>query len=572
MHTPNTEFAADVPQSVGILIRNAAVLKRTYKPAVQFPNVQIDSIMSIPSLNFDKSSTKVTLDDVHAQPMKLGLKLQDHEVEDYFTMLCALDASAQKIMAMDDYLQPTDLQRFERKNIHLPSKKDNPKGAWAYKVTIEDNLPDLESYRPLAGRTICLKDCIDVAQVPQIFGTDAYEPFIPEADATVLTRVLKAGAKMVGLATCENQSSSTSSNTASTGNVENPYHDGYSAGGSSSGSGFLVGSGAVDLSIGCDQGGSIRVPSAHCGVVGFKPTFGLVPYTGIGSLETNIDHVGPMTSNVLDNCLLLEVMAGKDGFDDRQDGTPAIIPKYKEITEKSSIKGMKIGILKEALEVPAMTESMKNKFLEAVKKFEELGAEVVEVSIPYHQYAPEIWAVGQRQAGALRKMGLQSGRRIIKSSKYFDHILPWTQDAFDKTPTPVKNGIINGLYMMEKYPSLYAKCINLSFKARDEYNKALETVDVLVTPTTPMVAPPHGIRDGTPLELIKNTIGLNANTGIFNITGHPALSLPMGFLPAIDNPNINLPVGLQIIGKHFDELSIYRAAYAWESNFDWKLN
>lgn len=527
--------------------------------------------MSITSLEADPNC-KVTLDDLHAQPAKLGLKFKPEEVDDYYKILCALDRSAQRLLAMDDYYQPTQLDRFPRKDIHLATKEENPKGAWAYKVTIEDTQPELSKDRPLAGKTICLKDCIEVAQVPQVFGTDAFEPWTPEADATVVTRILEAGGVIKGLATCENQSSSTSSNTASTGNVENPYHDGYSAGGSSSGTGYLVGSGEIDLGVGADQGGSIRIPSAHCGLVGFKPTYGLVPYTGIGSLETNIDHCGPMTRTVLDNCLMLEVMAGKDGFDDRQDGAPARteVPKYVELTKNSSIKGLKIGILKESLEIPTMSEDMRVKFKEAVEVFKQLGAEVVEISIPYHLIAPEIWMVGQRVSGGLRKLGLQSGRRILKSTKFMDHSLPWTQEAFDKTPVPVKNGMVNGMYLSEKYPSLYTKSINLSFKARDEYNKALGQVDLLVTPTVPRVAPPHGIRDGSPLELIQNTIGLNANTGIFNMTGHPALSLPIGFLEAVDNKEIKLPVGLQIIGKHYDEPTIYSAAYAWEQAVDWK--
>lgn len=527
--------------------------------------------MSIVSLEIDPDSN-ITLDDLHAQPAKLGVKLRPNEVDDYYKFLCAMDKSVKKILAMPDYLQPTDLERFPRKDIHRPKASDNKNGAWAYKVNIEDTKPNLSKSRPLAGKTICFKDCIEVAKVPQILGTDAHKPWIPDADATVVTRCLEAGAKVVGLATCENQSSSTSSNTASTGNVENPYGIGYSAGGSSSGSGYLVGSGEVDLTIGADQGGSIRVPSAHCGLVGLKPTFGLVPYTGIGSLETNIDHAGPMTRSVLENCLLLEVIAGKDNFDDRQGDapTPENVPKYKEITENSTLKGIRIGILKEALEVPAMTEIVRSKFMEAAKRFEELGAEVVEVSIPYHEVAPEIWMVGQRIAGCMRKLGLQTGRRTIKSSKYFDHSLPFTQDSFDRTPVNVKNGIINGLYLSEHYPSLYSKCINLSFKATAEYDQALEKVDVLITPTCPMVAPPHGVREGTPLDLIKNTIGLNANTGIFNITGHPALSLPIALLPSADNPEVKLPVGLQIIAKKWNELTIYRVAYGWEKETNWK--
>ncbi|ODV84153.1 hypothetical protein CANARDRAFT_8831 [[Candida] arabinofermentans NRRL YB-2248] len=527
--------------------------------------------MSVVSLEIDANNT-VTMDDLLAQPAKLGVKLRSQEVDDYYTLLCALDKSVKKIIEMDDYLQPTDLERFPRENIYLPKGEENAKGAWAYKVTIEDTKPELSKSRPLVGKTICFKDCVEVAGVPQILGTDAHGPWVPEADATVVTRVLEAGAKVVGLATCENQCSSTSSSTSSTGNVENPYGDGHSAGGSSSGSGYLVGSGEVDISIGADQGGSIRVPSAHCGLVGLKPTFGLVPYTGIGSLETNIDHAGPMTRTVLDNCMLLQVIAGKDGFDDRQNDAPSVdqVPDYYGITKNSSIKGMKIGVLKESLEVPAMTEPVKKKFLETVELLKALGAEVVEISIPYHEVAPEIWMVGQRIAGAVRKMGMQTGRKILKSSKYLDHSLPLTQDGFDKTPVNVKNGLINGLYLMEHYPGLYNKTINLQFKATQEYNSALDKVDVLITPTLPVVSPRHGDRKATPIQMLKNTIGLNANTGIFNITGHPAMTLPMGFLPSQEDPDMKFPVGLQIIAKHYDELKIYRVAYGFEQAYNWK--
>ncbi|OWB85985.1 transferase activity protein [[Candida] boidinii] len=527
--------------------------------------------MSIVSLEID-GNNPVTVDDVIAQPAKLGLSLLPNEIEDFHLILSALDKSAKKIMAMDDYLQPTDLERFPRKNIHRPDSKDNTKGAWAYKVEIEDTKPELSSKRLLKGKTICFKDCIEVANVPQILGTSAQPNWTPKADATVVSRVLEAGAKVVGLATCENLCSSTCSNTSSTGNVENPYGDGHSAGGSSSGSGYLVGSGEVDLSIGGDQGGSIRVPSAHCGVVGLKPTFGLVPFTGIVSNETNIDHAGPMTQTVLDNCLLLQAIAGKDGFDDRQYDAPSVedVPDYYNITKASDIKGMKIGILKESLEIPAMTESMKNKFYEVVEQYKALGCEVVEISIPYHNVAPEIWMVGQRIAGSLARRGLQTGRRLIQSSTYFDNCLPTSQESFDATPVPVKNCIINGLYLTEHYPSLYSKSINLSFKARDEYNKAFEEVDVLITPTVPLVAPLHGVREGTPLEQIKTTVGLNANTGIFNMTGHPSMSLPVGFLPSVEDKDMKFPVGLQIIGPHFGEDAIYRAAYGWEKNYNWK--
>ncbi|ABN65384.1 Glutamyl-tRNA(Gln) amidotransferase subunit A (amidase), partial [Scheffersomyces stipitis CBS 6054] len=518
------------------------------------------------------SDNSITREDLRNQVEKLKVKLNDEEEDDYYTLLAAMDSSIKKVLDMDDFYLPTDYERFPRKNIHRPVGVDNEANAWAYRVEIEDTKPEMSKSRPLAGRTITFKDCVEVGKVPQIGGTDSWKPWTPEADATVVTRALEAGAKLVGLATCENQCSSTSSSTSSTGDVPNPYGKSHSAGGSSSGCGYLVGTGEVDLAVGADQGGSIRVPSCQCGIVGLKPTFGLIPYSGIGSNEFNNDHAGPMTKDVLDNALLLGVLAGVDGFDDRQMGAPLYkdVPDYTKLVKESSVKGMKIGILKESLEVPAMTEAMKEKFLHQAKLWEALGAEVVEVSIPYHHIAPEIWMTGQRVAGAVRKLGMQCGRRVVQSSKAIDHCYPWTQESFEKAPVNVKNGLINGLYLMEKHPGIYVKTINLSFKARAEYDKALETVDVLITPTVPFAAPRHGDRKASPIKRIKNTIGLNANTGIFNITGHPALTFPMGFLASQEDPDMKFPVGIQIIGKHFDEQSVYAAAYAWEQAYNWK--
>jgi len=159
----------------------------------------------------------------------------------------------------------------------------------------------------LVGKTFCLKDNICVAGIPQVNGTEMVSPWIPESDATVVSRILEAGGEIIGTATCENMSHSPSSNTSSTGAVHNPYAEGYSAGGSSSGVGALVGSpkNLVGMGIGADQGGSIRIPAAMSGAVGLKPTHGLVPYTGIVSSEAVMDHVGPICKNVMDVAVLL---------------------------------------------------------------------------------------------------------------------------------------------------------------------------------------------------------------------------------------------------------------------------
>lgn len=176
-----------------------------------------------------------------------------------------------------DYIPQVDLERFPRNDIHQMTQQDNPYGAWAWRCSIKDQL--LNSGL-LAGKTVALKDMIAVKDVPQLMGTEFVSGFVPNMDATVTTRILEAGGHILGKATCENLCHSGTSHSASTGKVENPHVTGYSAGGSSSGSGVLLSLGEIDMSIGADQGGSVRIPATNCGIVGLKPTFGLIPYTG----------------------------------------------------------------------------------------------------------------------------------------------------------------------------------------------------------------------------------------------------------------------------------------------------
>ena len=197
----------------------------------------------------------------------------------------------------------------------------------------------------LKGKTVVLKDNIMLAGVPMMNGAATLEGYVPDIDATVVTRILDAGGTIVGKAHCENFCLSGGSHTNATGPVHNPYKMGYSAGGSSSGSAVLVALGEVDMAMGGDQGGSIRMPSSFCGTYGMKATHGLVPYTGIMPIEIYVDHTGPITASVSDNALLLEVLAGPDGYDSRQINVKTH-PYTKAL--QGDIKGMKIGLLPRA--------------------------------------------------------------------------------------------------------------------------------------------------------------------------------------------------------------------------------
>lgn len=232
-----------------------------------------------------------------------------------------------------------------------------------------------------------------------------------------MTRVLEAGAIVEGKAVCENLCHSGTSHSAATGAVENPRAKGYSSGGSSSGCGVLVARGEVDMAIGADQGGSVRIPASNCGIVGLKPTFGMIPYTMCGSNEPTNDHLGPMTPTVLDNALLLQAIAGTDGIDDRGFAAPAPrdVPRYAENLQSRSkpkdLSGVRIGIVSESLTSPVLDPRVKQTFLKAAEGFRRLGASVEEVSIPMHKKGPAIWTGVSKAGGFLNKTTGSFGRR-----------------------------------------------------------------------------------------------------------------------------------------------------------------
>ena len=229
--------------------------------------------------------------------------------------------------------------RFPRTPGFRPAAEDNPFNAWYWCTEIHGN-----DEGPLAGRTVAVKDNIAVAGVPMMNGASTLEGYIPEFDATVVDRVLEAGATITGKSNCEYLCYSGSSHTNALGQTHNPWKHGYSTGGSSSGSAALVAGGIADLAIGGDQGGSVRVPSSFCGIYGMKPTYGLVPYTGAMVVEAMLDHLGPMTSSVADNALLLDVLAGPDGLDPRQRPMPT--GGYVDALGVP-VDGLRVGILTE---------------------------------------------------------------------------------------------------------------------------------------------------------------------------------------------------------------------------------
>lgn len=497
-----------------------------------------------------------TLDQLQDVALSLGIHLSPEQAGVYNTLLQANFDAYDVIDGMPDFVPRVT---YPRTPGYFPAAEENKYGAWYVKTTIKGK-PEGK----LAGKTVALKDNVCLAGVPMMNGASTLEGYVPNVDATVVTRLLDAGATVVGKATCEYFCFSGGSHTSAPAPVHNPWRMGYSAGGSSSGSAALVAAGEVDLAIGGDQGGSIRMPASYCGIVGMKATHGLVPYTGVMPIELTIDHTGPMTANVTDNALMLEVLAGPDGLDPRQHAGQGSKP-YAELM-KQGVAGLRIGIVKEGFGWPQSMADSDAKVKKAAAMFTALGAEVSEVSVPMHLVGPAIWLPIAAE-GATQQMMKDNGHGFNWKGLYVTSMVDfhagWKARA-DELSETLKLTMVLGEYFIKHYRGrYYAKSQNLARQLQAAYDSALSDYDLLLMPTLPMTATPLP-KPGAPVEeVVARAFEMLPNTCPFDITGHPAISVPCGLVDG-------LPVGMMLIGKHYDEATIYRAAYAFEQAGDWK--
>ena len=502
---------------------------------------------------------------------EMGLDLTDADVESYRGLLQGNVDAYNVVDAMPDHLP---LVKYPRTPGYQPRGEENQYNAWYVKTEVKG-----AAQGKLQGKTVVLKDNVMLAGVPMMNGSSLLEGYVPDIDATIVTRLLDAGATIVGKAHCENLSMSGGSHTNSKGPVHNPHKRGYSAGGSSSGSAVLVAAGEVDLAIGGDQGGSIRHPAACCGIYGMKPTYGLVPYTGIWSGAVYVDHTGPLTNNVEDNALMLEVIAGVDGYDPRQ--TNVKTQRYTEALKgKDGLKGMKIAVVKEGyymqengaahgpmglsiaqpLRHAPAEKDVDEKVKAAAASLKSLGATVEEVSIPMHLVGPAI--AGPMIQGTY--WGSAYGRSMsdLYENSLMDFCRNWRNRA-NELPENAKLVYIFSTYIRKYYGDrYYGKAINLSRLLRAAYDKVLNEYDLLAMPTT-IKAQPMPAPDASREEYVKGCVSYHANTSPFNLTHHPAMAIPCGM-------SEGLPISLMLIGKHFDESTIYRAVHGFQEGTDWK--
>jgi amidase len=496
-----------------------------------------------------------TLADLQDTAATFGWKLDKDRGAKLLEFTAGINAAIAYIEEQPDELPPV---KYPDRTHRPPTPEENPLGGWAEMTEIAG-----ASFGPLAGRTVAIKDNIFVAGVPLRNGTDILEGFRPDFDATVVTRLLDAGATIKGKAVCEFLCVSGGSATARSGIVHNPVRHGYSAGGSSSGSAALVAGGLADMSLGCDQAGSIRIPSSFCGTVGLKPTHGLVPYTGILGMESTLDYVGPITRTVADNALMLEVIAGPDGYDGRQESVR--VEPYRKALGRD-LKGMTIGILKEGFGQPTSQADVDDCVRAAAASFTKLGAKVEEVSIPMHPQGIPIW-VGVINDGLneiFRAQGVSWHTESVFSPAFHDAMDGWAKRLPD-FPANAQLYLLLGKYLERYHGRYYAKAKNLVKRLRRAYDDALARCDLLLLPTTVIKAirNPAVQADLLTEEMIAAAFDTISNTCQFDISGHPAMSVPCGLRDG-------LPVGMMLVGRYFDEAMIYRAAHAFEQSGDWR--
>jgi amidase len=390
-------------------------------------------------------------------------------------------------------------------------------------------------------------------------GSPIMEGYIPREDATVVTRLLDAGAHIVGKtavpAFCFDGGGLTGYPDPQ---PTNPHNPAYLCGASCNGSAAVLVTGQADLALGGDQGGSIRLPSSWSGCCAHKPTHGLVPYTGIFPIELTLDHIGPMAMTVSDCALMLEAIAGEDGLDPRQIGV--VTQPYTQELEGGA-DGLRIGVLREGFEIPEVSEPDVDAAVRgAADALAQAGAEVDEVSVPMHRDGLAIWnAIATEGATDLMVRGDAFGT---------NHKGHYTTDLVDfygrarrtrghEFSVTVKLTVLLGAYLTERYNHhYYAKAQNLGRRLRAHYAEALERFDVLLLPTTAMKAQRIPVDAAIP-EVLAAALGNLHNTSPFDVTGNPALSVPCGV-------SDGLPVGMMLVGRHFDDATVLRAGHAYE--------
>ena len=417
-----------------------------------------------------------------------------------------------------------------------------------------DNEP-VDGRGPLFGLPLGVKDNIVTKGIVTTAASRMLEDHVPLFDATVVEKLNEAGMVTIGKLNLDEFAMGSTTETSAFKTTRNPWNLDHVPGGSSGGSAAAVAAGEVPFALGTDTGGSIRQPAAFCGVVGMKPTYGRVSRSGLIALASSFDQIGPITRTVEDNALLLNAIAGLDA---RDSSSSAIeVPNYQAHLT-GDIKGLKIGVPKEYMG-EGVGEEAKESVLEALKVLESLGAEWEEVSLPHSAYAlPAYYFVTSAEASSnlARYDGVHYGYRAQDIHSLDDVYKKSRAEAFGDD---VKRRILLGTYTLgaDHYESYYKKAQKARTLVAQDFADVFAKYDVIIGPTSPTAALKIG---DEPKDLVTKYASDILTTPV-NLAGIPAISVPCGF-------SNGLPLGLQIIGNHFDETTIYKVAHAYEQATD----
>ncbi|WP_210367269.1 Asp-tRNA(Asn)/Glu-tRNA(Gln) amidotransferase subunit GatA [Bacillus sp. REN3] len=408
----------------------------------------------------------------------------------------------------------------------------------------------------LYGMPIGIKDNIVTKGLRTTCASKILENFDPIYDATVMEKLNQAETVTIGKLNMDEFAMGSSNENSSVQKTFNPWNLERVPGGSSGGSAAAVAAGEVLFSLGSDTGGSIRQPASFCGVVGMKPTYGLVSRFGLVAFASSLDQIGPITRSVEDNAFLLKAIAGHDEMDSTS--AKVVIPDYvKSLT--GDIKGLKIAVPKEYLG-EGVSEEVRNSVLGGLKVLEKEGATWEEVSLPHSKYALAAYyllASSEASANLARFDGVRYGYRTPDAENLIEMYKKTRAEGFGEE---VKRRIMLGTFALSSgyYDAYYKKAQKVRTLIKQDFEKVFEQYDVIVGPTTPTPAFKIGENIADPLTMYVNDI----LTIPVNLAGVPAISVPCGF-------DGGLPLGLQIIGRHFDEQTIYKVAHAFEQATDY---
>ncbi len=410
--------------------------------------------------------------------------------------------------------------------------------------------------KTLLGIPIAIKDNMCTRGITTTCSSKILRNFVPPYESTVTAKLRERGYVLTGKTNLDEFAMGSSTENSGFHTTRNPWDTGRIPGGSSGGSAAAVAADECMAALGSDTGGSIRQPASLCGVVGMKPTYGRVSRYGLVAFASSLDQIGPITKNVKDSAILMNVISGRDLRDSTS--APVEVPDFTAVIGRD-IKGLKIGIPKEYF-IEGLDPEVESAVKEAVEKLESLGAIPVEVSLPHTGYAVATYyvlATSEASSNLARYDGVKYGFRG-EGKDLIDMYMNSRALGFG---AEVKRRIMLGTYALSSgyYDAYYKKAQQVRTLIKNDFENAFKEVDIVVTPTSPTAAFRLGEKTEDPLQMYLADIF----TISVNLAGVPAISIPCGFTSG------NLPAGLQLIGKHFDEQTILKTAYAYEQSTEW---